>query len=239
MRVLSIDTSGHVSIIGVIDGEEIMGDFTFEAKFDSLKKIVSNIDFVLKNANLTLGNIQGFGVGLGPGSWTGVRVGVTVGKILAYVTNKPVCGVSGLEVLAYNARNIPASICPIIDAGRGAICAAFYHAKNGAVARVSEYYVGDIQKLLETIKEPTVFIGSGARLYRKLIIEMLGSLSVNVGAIEDIPRGSVLALLAANRFEHGQYDNVLSLEPLYLKESTARAFQHRYSINTGAKGQSA
>lgn len=237
MRVLSIDTSGDVSIIGVIDGEEILAEFTFKAKVDSLKKIVSNIDFVLKNANLTLGNIQGFGVGLGPGSWTGVRVGVTAGKILAYANNVPVCGVSGLEVLAYNARNISGSICSIVDAGRGAIYAAFYHAKNGAVARVSDYYVGDIRKMLETIKEPTVFIGSGARLHRKLIIEMIGSMSINVGAIEDIPRGSVLALLAANRFEHGQYDDVLSLEPLYLKESTARAFQYKYSINTKAKGQ--
>ena len=235
MRILSIDTSGYVSTIGVIDGEEILADLTFKAKFDSLKKIVSNIDFVLKNANLTLGNIQGFGVGLGPGSWTGVRVGVTVGKILAYANNVPVCGVSGLEVLAYNARNIPVSICPIIDAGRGAIYAALYKARNDAIARVSEYYIGDIQKLLETIKEPTAFIGSGARLYRELIIEMLGSLSVNVGAIEDIPRGYVLALLAANRFKRGQCDNVLSLEPLYLKESTARAFRHRYSIDTQAK----
>lgn len=235
MKVLGIDTSGYVNLIGVIDGERIVADFTLEASSDSLKKIISNIDFALRNTNLTLEDVQGFGVGLGPGSWTGVRVGVTVSKILAYTTNKPICGVSTLEVLAYNARNIPALVCPVINAGRDTIYAAFYRAKNGTIAKVSEYYVGGVQKLLEMVKEPTVFIGSGAQFHRKLIIQTLGSLNIDVGVIEDIQRGSALALLAAKRLERGQDDDVLSLKPLYLKESTAQAFIHRYSINAQTK----
>jgi len=237
MKVLGIDTSGYANAVGVIDDDRIMADFTFAARTDSLEKIVSNIDFVLKKANLLLEDVQGFGVGLGPGSWTGIRVGVTVGKILAYSTNKPVSGVPTLEVLAYNARNIPALICPIINAVRDTVYAAFYRMKNGNLIKASEYYVGDLQGLSEMVKEPTVFIGTGAQAYSQLISQALGSSGIGIEAIEDAPKGSTVALLAANRLKRGKSDDVLSLEPLYLKESTARAFLDRYSRSAQVKGQ--
>jgi len=238
MKVLGIDTSGYANAIGVIDGDRILADFTFETRTDSLEKIVSNIDFALKKANLTLEDLQGFGVGLGPGSWTGIRIGVTVGKILAYSTKKPIFGVPTLEVLAYSARNIPSTICSIISAGtKDTVYAAFYRAKNGAVTRVSEYYVGDIRGLLKMSKEPTVFIGSGAKLYSKLIGQAIGPAQIDVEAMGDVPKGSTVALLAATHLERGESDDILSLTPLYLKESTAQAYLGRYSSNTQTKIQ--
>jgi tRNA threonylcarbamoyladenosine biosynthesis protein TsaB len=159
---------------------------------------------------------------------------VTVGKILAYTTNKPICGVPTLEALAYNARNARLLICPIINAGRDTVYAAFYRPKSGTITKVSEYYVGDIRKLFEMIKEPAVFIGSGARSYSKLINQTLGSQSIDVKTIEDAQVGAAVALLAASRLEHGNSDDALSLQPLYLKESTARAFVNRYSIGVRA-----
>lgn len=236
MKVLGIDTSGYVNAIGVIDGNRVLADFTFEARADSLEKIVANIDFALKRANLLLEDIQGFGVGLGPGSWTGIRVGVTVGKILAYSTNKPISGVPTLEVLAYHARSKPALICPIIHAGtRNTVYAAFYRAKSGTVSRIGEYYVGDVQGLSEMVKEPTVFVGAEAQTYRQLISQALASSSISLETVEEVPRGAAVALLAATRFERGENDDVLSLTPLYLKESTAKAFLSRYSASTQAK----
>ena len=238
MKVLGIDTSGYTNAVGVIEDDRILADFTFAARTDSLEKIVANIDFVLKKANLLLEDVQGFGVGLGPGSWTGIRIGVTVGKILAYSTNKPIAGVPTLEVLAYNARNIPALVCPLISAGiKDTVYAAFYRTKGGTVTRVSEYYVGPIQGLSEMVKEPTVFIGSEAQLHSKLIGQALGSPGISIEAIEDVPKGAAVALLAANRLQRGQGDDVLSLSPLYLKESTAQAFVAKYLSSTQAKGQ--
>jgi len=237
MKVLGIDTSGYTNAVGVTDDERILADFTFEAKNDSLEKIVSNIDFALKKANLQLEDIQGFGVGLGPGSWTGIRVGVTVAKILAYSTNKPVAGVPTLEVLAYNARNTPAQICPIIYAGtKDTVYSAFYRTKNDTVTRVGEYYVGDLKGLSERVKEPTVFIGAEAEAYCQLIGNALGSSGIDIEAIEDVPKGATVALLAAIRLKRGDSDDALSLTPLYLKESTARAFLgSRYSRSAQVK----
>ena len=222
----------------MIDGDHILADFTFEARTDSLEKIVSNIYDTLKDANLALEDVQGFGVGLGPGSWTGIRVGVTVGKILAYSTGKPICGIPTLEILAFNARNMSAPICSIINTGtKDTIYAAFYRPKKGIVTRTSEYYVGDIQGLSKMVKESSVFVSSEAQSYSKSISPVLESSNISIEAIEDVPKGSTAALLAATRLERGESDDALSLMPLYLKESTAQAFLGRYSSSAQVRGQ--
>ena len=235
MKVLGIDTSGYTNAVGVADGNRVLTDFTFEARHDSLEKIVANIDFVLKEVGFGLEDIEGFGVGLGPGSWTGIRVGVTVGKILAYSTNKPVSGVPTLEVLAYQARSMSALICPIINTGAGdTVYAAFYRTKDGTVSRTGEYYVGDIQGLAKMVKEPVVFVGAEVQAYSQLISQALGSPD-GIRAIKDVPKGTTVALLAATRLECEENDDVLSLAPLYLKESTAKAFVNKYSRSAQVK----
>lgn len=219
MIVLGIDTSGYANAVGVVDGEKVLADFTFEARTDSLEKIVSNIDFALRSAGLALGDVQGIGVGLGPGSWTGIRVGVTVGKILAFSTDKPVAGVPTLEALAYSVRKEAPVICPIISAGTGeTVYAAFYRSSGDNVTREGDYYVGDVKGLAAMAKEGVVFVGAGVHSY-----------NINMKAVEVVPNGAVIARLAAFRLEKGDNDDALALTPLYLKESTARAFLGRYS----------
>lgn len=238
MKVLGIDTSGYANAVGVVDGNRTLADYDFEARTDSLEKIVANIDFVLKEAGLTLKDIEGFAVGLGPGSWTGIRVGVTVAKMLAFSTGRPLAGLPTLELLADNARDMALPICPVIYAGTGdMVYAGVYRADNAALTRQGDYYVGDIQGLLDTVREATLFLGSGVERYRDLIRQTLGSLSITAEDIDDIPKGSTAARLAAARLERGQSDDVLSLEPLYLKEATARAFVNKYSAAAREKGQ--
>ena len=229
MIVLGIDTSGYANAIGVVDGEKILADFNFEARTDSLEKIVINIDMALESAGLTLDDVQGIGVGLGPGSWTGIRVGVTVANILACSTGKPVCGVPVLEVLAHGARNESSLLCPIINTGTGdTVYAAFYRAGDASVTRVGEYYVGDIRGLSEMVREPTVLVGLQVESYGRLIRQATGIKIKNLGAV---PSGATVALLAASHLERGEHDDALSLTPLYLKESTARAFIGRHADN--------
>ncbi len=222
MKILGIDTSSRFNTIGLISGNQILADFTWESR-DSLQKIILNIDLVLRNGGLTLADVDRLAVGLGPGSWTGVRVGVTVGKILAYAMNKPICGVSSLDALAYQARNMPILLCPLIDAGKENVYAAFYRPQGATIVKESDYYVGDIKGLLKTIKEPVLFLGKAAYLYRQIIVEGLGPLANYRGEVGDVQKGYVIALLALPRFERGESDDALSLAPLYLKESLAQA----------------
>jgi len=236
MKVLGIDTSGYANAIGVVDGERVLVDLTFEARTDTLQKIVSNIDSTLKRASLGLADIDGFGVGLGPGSWTGIRVGVTVGKMLAFSTSKPVCGVSTLDVLAGSAGNTETPVCSIIDAGaRDMVYAAFYRHRNDGLSREGEYYVGDIAGLSRLISGPVVLVGDGARRYHQQLSGGLVTPGITITALEAVPRGSMVARLAEGHLRRGERDDALSLAPLYLKESTARVFRNKYMQQASGK----
>ena len=226
MIVLGIDTSGYTNAIGVVDGKKTLAGRSYDAKTDSLEQIVDNFETTLKSAGLTINDVQGIGVGLGPGSWTGIRVGVTVGKMLAFGLERPVGGVSTLESLAYPARHETGRICAVLHTGTGSnVYAAFYVPDGEGLAISGDYFYGDIEELLATINEPAVLVGQGTESYLRLY---MGVLKVPIKAIEAAPDGAVVALLAGQRFAKGESDDTLALAPLYLKESTARAYVSKY-----------
>ena len=226
MIVLGMDTSGYSNAVGVVDGDRVLADFTCEARTDSLEQIVANIDSALEAAGLTLKDVEGIGVGLGPGSWTGIRVGVTVGKMLAFSTGKPVCGVPTLEALAYQARGASNLVCAVISVGAGgAVYAACYRPVDKSVNRVGDYYVGDVKGLAGMITDSAVLVGKDAEQYARTLKQESG---IRLEAVEAVPDGAAVASLAARRLERGERDDVLSLTPLYLKESTAKAFVNKY-----------
>jgi tRNA threonylcarbamoyladenosine biosynthesis protein TsaB len=232
MIVLGIDTSGYVNAVGVVDGDRVLADATFPARTDTLEQIVDNIDSTLKRAGLALKNVEAIGVGLGPGSWTGIKVGVTVGKILAFSTEKPVAGIPTLEALAYAARGEPQIICAVINAGiKDTVYAAFYRVRGNGVVREGDYFMGNIRALAAMIKEPLVLVGSGVEQYREILINEDSSLNMKIKALEASPSGAAVACLASRRLAQGKEDEPLSLTPLYLKESTARAFVNKYKQN--------
>jgi tRNA threonylcarbamoyladenosine biosynthesis protein TsaB len=226
MIVLGIDTSDYANAVGVVDDDRILADRAYEARTDSLQQIVANIDFTLKEAGFTLNDVEGIGVGLGPGSWTGIRVGVTVGKMLAFASGKPVCGVPTLEALALEARNGSSMICAVIKVGAGdAVYAACYQPRNGGLDRIGDYYVGDVKGLTGLLTGSPVLVGKSVGVYARAIGRELG---MKLKAVEAVPGGAAVARLAGQRFERGEKDDVLSLTPLYLKESTAKAFVNKY-----------
>jgi tRNA threonylcarbamoyladenosine biosynthesis protein TsaB len=224
--VLGLDTSGYANTVGVVDGDTVLSDMTYEARTSSLEQIVDNIGSALKSAGLTLDDVEGIGVGLGPGSWTGIRVGVTVGKMLAFSAKKPVCGVPTLEALAFTVPNESRLACAVISVGAGdAIYAACYNSENRVLERIGDYYVGGVTGLTGLITAPAVISGEGAAAYAKTISRESG---IEVTGIEVKPNGVAVACIAERRLAQGDSDDVLSLTPLYLKESTAKAFVRRH-----------
>jgi len=224
--VLGIDTSGYVNAVGVVDGSRVLADNIYPARTDSLEQIVANIDATLKSTGLNLKDVEGIGVGLGPGSWTGIKVGVTVGKMLAFSTGKPVCGVPTLAALAFTARNEASLICSVIAVGAGdAVYAGLYRPRDSGIKRIGDYYIGDVKGLTALITGPCVMVGSGVQPYAQLTTRASG---IKVRAIEALPGGAAVASLAAVRLARGDSDDALSLTPLYLKESTAKVFINKY-----------
>jgi len=229
MIVLGIDTSGYANAVGVADGEKVLADAIFEAHNNSLQKIVANIEQVLRSVGLALNDVKSIGVGLGPGSWTGIRVGVTVGKILAYSTGKPVAGIPTLDMLTHTARENGTPVCSVINAGaRGAVYAAFYNINNGIASRYGEYYVGDVPGLAKLIGKNTIIASPEAGKFTGILRENISN-DINLTEFEVLPRGAAAAVLAHRKMAGGVRDDTLSLTPLYLKEYTAKAFTNRYS----------
>jgi tRNA threonylcarbamoyladenosine biosynthesis protein TsaB len=235
MRVLGIDTASRTNTIGLIDGDRVVADFAWDARDSSLQQIIVNSDLVLKRGGLSLEELDGLAVGIGPGSWTGVRVGVTVAKTLALAVRKPLCGISSLEALAHQSKAASALLCPLVDAGRETVYAAFYRVRGEALTREGEYYVGSITGLADRVREPALFLGRPAYLHRAAITSGLGPLA-RFGSPSDTPSGSVLALMSLPRFAAGQADDALSLVPLYLGESLAQALLRRKEAGAEGKG---
>jgi tRNA threonylcarbamoyladenosine biosynthesis protein TsaB len=224
--VLGIDTSGYANAVGLGDDQRILADASYPARTDSLEQIVDNIDSVLKGAGLTLDKVQGIGVGLGPGSWTGIRVGVTVAKMLAFSTGKPVVGVPTLEALAYAVRDQSRPVCAVISVGAGdAVYAGLYRVQDDESTRIGDYYIGNVKGLAALIAEPCILVGEGAMSYAEIIA---GESGKDVKGIETRPGGATVACLAARRLARGESDNALALTPLYLKESTAKVLVNKY-----------
>jgi len=226
MIVLGIDTSAYINAVGIVDGDRALADDIYPARTDSLEQIVDNMDTTLKKAGLPLAWVNGIGVGLGPGSWTGIRVGVTVGKMLAFSADKPICGVPTLEALAFSVRDEAPLIFPVIAVGVGdAVYAGLYSPEGKSVKRIGDYYIGDVKGLSSMVTGSAVVVGAGAERYAPLIRQASG---MELKSVEAVPSGAAVASLAGIRFSRGESDDALSLAPLYLKESTARVFVNRY-----------
>lgn len=226
MIVLGIDTSAYNNALGLSDGGHVLAELNVAAVTSSIEKITVHIDEVLKQANLSLGDVQGIGVGLGPGSWTGIRIGVTVGKMLAFSINKPLAGIPDLEALAYHFSDGSRPVVAVIDVGAGdAVYAGKYRVNAEKITQLGEYYVGDVAGIASLVAEPAVLVGAKASQYARTVTEKSGR---EIEVIEVEASGADVAILTERRLSRGDSDNVLSLTPLYLKESTAKAFVNKY-----------
>lgn len=169
-----------------------------------------------------MGQITGVAVGIGPGLFTGLRVGIATAQTFATARALPVVGLSGLDVLAFQARYVRRVICAAIDARRGELFWAFYRAAPGGVQRQTEPTVGTIETLaaeIESLGEECLVIGDGALGHRAA----LEHVDAEVGG-PDIawPDAAHLAELALPRFVREETERPLDLRPLYLRQADAR-----------------
>ncbi|PIU42114.1 MAG: tRNA (adenosine(37)-N6)-threonylcarbamoyltransferase complex dimerization subunit type 1 TsaB [Candidatus Omnitrophica bacterium CG07_land_8_20_14_0_80_42_15] len=216
MKVLGIDTSTESLGIAIAeDGKLLIGcDKIFGLRHS--QDLIPTIKELLKSVSLTIDNIDGFAVAIGPGSFTGLRVGVTTAKALAIVKNKPVVGVPTLDVIAHNAYYYPGTICPIIDAKKGMLYAALYERKAKGLVRKSKYLLLTVEELLKKINKHTLFIGNGIIFYGKIIEKIKKEKAVLAPKRLWLPRSENVAMLGWEELKKGKTDNSFDIIPLYL-----------------------
>jgi tRNA threonylcarbamoyladenosine biosynthesis protein TsaB len=212
VRVLGIETSGERGGTALLDGEQILGTRLFEKGMVHGREIAPSIEAILKDAGLAVAAIDLLACDIGPGSYTGLRVGLAAAKGLALALRKPLVGVASLDAMADAARDLARVLCPAIDAKWGQIYGAVY--EDGR--RVTEYLAEKPDVFVTRIPKDALVLGDALDAYDELF--------------RDRPRGprdrwdpkpESIARLGRRLFESGVRHDAATLVPLYLRPTEA------------------
>jgi tRNA threonylcarbamoyladenosine biosynthesis protein TsaB len=223
MLVLAVETSTPQTSVALGGEQGVIGSVVVSWARGHSEVTVPAIDRLLEWSEIDLDQIGGVAVGLGPGLFTGLRIGISTAKGLAQVLGVPVVGIGSLDVLAFSVRYGRERICSVLDAKRGEVFWAFYRSVPGGVTRETEPTVGLPSRLaaeIEASGEETLLVGNGALLYRREFHRDAPRVDF-ASATNAFPLAVWLLELAVPRFYREQTSMPNEVRPLYLRKSDA------------------
>ena len=222
MNILALDTSGPVCGVALLSGGAVVYECAVRNKKTHSVNLVPMVEGALAATGFELNEMDCLAAVVGPGSFTGVRIGVSTAKGLCHGSGKPCVPVNALEALAAGAGDFPGVVCPIQDARAGQVYGAAFTVEGG----VPERLLPDRPMMLEdflrealAIGEPLLFLGDGMPVHRQRIRELAGEAAVFAEAPRAFLRPAAVAALAASRPDTAV--DYLSLQPLYLRAPSA------------------
>jgi tRNA threonylcarbamoyladenosine biosynthesis protein TsaB len=222
MKILAVETATLTGSVALVEDEHLLGEVTLEFPRKHSERLVPAIEFLLDLHKLKPQELDGLAVDIGPGSFTGLRVGLATMKGLAFSLNKPLVGVDSMEVMAQNLASATGLLAPVLDARKGQIFAALFRGQGkGLPVRVSEDWVLDPIELAGKISEPVLLFGEGARAYQEVLRASLGNRAGFAPAGTDQLRAYHLARLARPLLLAGQGRDPDQWAPNYLRLSDA------------------
>ncbi|MBI2370383.1 MAG: tRNA (adenosine(37)-N6)-threonylcarbamoyltransferase complex dimerization subunit type 1 TsaB [Deltaproteobacteria bacterium] len=225
MRVLAVETATSAGSVALVEKGEVVAELFLRTEAAHAERLLPAIDRVLGLAGASPHSLDGLAVGVGPGSFTGLRIGISTVKGLAWSLGRPVVGIPTLEALACNALTSPLLLCPMLDARKAEVYAALYRVRRGpgdnGLQELRGVRVLPPRAVAAEITEPTLFLGTGARLYREFLTETLGDLARFAPSGLDHPRAAVVGGLAEEAFQAGRGVSPETLGPLYVRSSEA------------------
>ncbi|MGZ3606453.1 MAG: tRNA (adenosine(37)-N6)-threonylcarbamoyltransferase complex dimerization subunit type 1 TsaB [Syntrophales bacterium] len=222
MLTLAIDTSTKSASIALLRDSDILSESFFNLDVNHSLVLLPALEHLLRLSNIQAGEIDLFACTMGPGSFTGLRVGASTIKGLALATGKPIAGVSTLEALAFNIVSPEISICPMLDAKKDQVYTALYRTdRNYSLERIEGERVTDVRRFLQCIDEDVIFVGDGAAKYAGLISEMLPGKSYFASVCHQHVRAAVVGLLGKKKYSEGDILDSLTFAPAYLRASEA------------------
>lgn len=224
MLVLGIDSSTPMASVAIGSEQGIIASALVSRGASHNEFLLPAIRFCLDGSHLGFRNLSGIAVSLGPGLFTGMRVGVATAKALAQSLAVPIVGMASLDLLAYEVRYAPKVICAALDARRGEVFHAFYRTSPGGIQRMTAYMVERPEQLVTRIgarADDVLIVGNGALMYREEF-EGLGS-RVELGAESDaFPDARSLVELSLPRLFREDFDPLYEVKPLYLRTSAKK-----------------
>jgi len=215
MKILAIDSSSKFLNIALGEDNFIIAEESHLLDRQHSALLVPKVKELLEKCNSNIGDIDAFVVGLGPGSFTGLRIGVSSVKGFGIATKKPCVGVASIDALAMNADVEKETVVPVIDAKRGQVYSAIYKRKNGGIFKTSGYLLLTIDTLMKKIKSPAVFLGDGISLYKEKI-HRLGRNAIFLDEEYWYPKAGSLIKLGLKNIKRQRKQDLGKLKPLYI-----------------------
>ncbi|MEW6214900.1 MAG: tRNA (adenosine(37)-N6)-threonylcarbamoyltransferase complex dimerization subunit type 1 TsaB [Nitrospirota bacterium] len=249
MKILAIETStmlGGVAIIDDLSG--LIAEVRLNVKSTHSERLMIEVDHILKQAGLRVSDVDVFAVAIGPGSFTGLRIGLSTAKGFSYATGKPIVSVPTLEALAWNFPYCRYPVCTMLDARKKEVYSALFKWDNKCFIRLIDEVSIKVDGLLEKINENNpplppftkggqggdyskgevglsdkrvVFTGDGALLYRDKIIEVMGENAIFASPEKMVPSPANVAYLGIKKAMKGEFSEPVSLIPFYIRKSEA------------------
>lgn len=221
MKILAIDTSSNAASVAVLENNLLLGEFVLNHKKTHSQEIMPMVDDVLKRCELKVSDIDLFAAAKGPGSFTGLRIGIETVKALAHSVNRPVIGISTLEGLAHNLPFCEHTIVPIMDARRNQVYTGAYMWDGDELREVGENEAMSIEECVKSCGNflETVFLGDGVPVYYDFIKEQLGDKAYFAPASCNMQKASSIAALAFKKADKAE--SYYNLTPEYLRKPQA------------------
>lgn len=220
MLILGIETSTEFASISLVKDGKIISEYKFIAYKKLLEELFPSIEMLLRESNFKISDLEGIGVSAGPGSFTGVRIGLITAKTLSQSLSIPLVGFSTLRIISLNFLENNFILSPVIDAKMEEVYTAFF--KNNK--RISKDMLMEINSYLKKIKKfksKIIFTGDGLKIYKSLIKKELKMRALFLPESFWYPSSSNIALMAENKIVRGETNSYLEINPVYLKSSQA------------------
>ena len=226
MKILALDTATQSCSVAIVDDGLLLAELTRVNSKTHSRHLMDLINTVCRLADLKAEDMDGFAVTIGPGSFTGLRIGISTIKGLAFSFGKPVVGVSSLDALAWQCAQSAYLICPLLDARKKEVYACRYRFKNNELKKDGTEKVVSPAEAVRDIREPSIFVGNAVQLYRENISAELGELAHFAAWGQHSIRASTIAWLSLTGFYRQQTDDVALLIPQYIRKPDAEVHSH-------------
>jgi tRNA threonylcarbamoyl adenosine modification protein YeaZ len=214
---LTIDTSSNTASIALSHEGDILAELTWQSAQNHTVELMPNLVRLLEQAKTTPNSMEAIVVAKGPGSFNGLRVGMSVAKGLAFSLQIPLLAISTLEAEAYPFAYTGLPLCPIHQVGRNEIATALYQHKDNEWRCLEEEHLSTIGALCQQIRQETIFCGEIPPEIANEIGQNLGKRAIVPQASVRLRRAGFLAMLAWQRLNGGERNDPASLQPLYLR----------------------
>ncbi|APC38811.1 tRNA (adenosine(37)-N6)-threonylcarbamoyltransferase complex dimerization subunit type 1 TsaB [Clostridium estertheticum] len=223
MKILSLDSATQSATCAILDDNKVLGEITFNYKKQHSQILMPIIDELFKNTQMSIDDIDAFVASKGPGSFTGLRIGMATIKGLSQGTNKPFVTVSTLDSLAYNLAYTDGIICPILDALRDNVYTALYTFEDKKLNRISDYINISIDELITMLKDKDCtisFVGDGTLKFKEKLITNLPNVSFAPDHL-NLAKATSLGELGLKLLSNGTFDDIYASVPIYLRKPQA------------------